>query len=74
MVGAGIGVTFIPEMAAPVETRSAAVSLARFADPRPRRTIGMIWRRSSPLSGQLQHIAGIVQQAADALRGSLQRA
>lgn len=73
MVGAGIGVTFIPEMAAPVETRSAAVSLARFADPRPRRTIGMIWRRSSPLSGQLQHIAGIVQQAADALRGSLQR-
>ncbi|WP_374333422.1 LysR substrate-binding domain-containing protein [Aestuariivirga sp.] len=74
MVGAGIGVTFIPEMAAPVETRSAAVSLARFADPKPHRTIGMIWRRSSPLSGQLQHIAGIVQQAADALRGSLHRA
>jgi LysR family transcriptional regulator, hydrogen peroxide-inducible genes activator len=74
MVGAGIGVTLIPEMAAAVETRSAAVSLARFADPQPRRTIGMIWRRSSPLSGQLQHFAGIVQQAADAQRASLQRA
>lgn len=68
MVGAGIGVTFIPEMAAAVETRSADVSLARFADPQPRRTIGMIWRRSSPLAGQLQHIADIVRQAADALR------
>jgi len=24
----------------------------------------MIWRRTSPLAGQLQHIAGIVRQAA----------
>lgn len=77
MVGAGIGVTFIPEMAASVETRSADVSLARFAAPQPRRTIGMIWRRTSPLAGQLQHIAEIVRQAADALRqpaGALQPA
>lgn len=66
MVGAGLGVTFIPEMAATVETRSAAVSLARFAAPQPRRTIGMIWRRTSPLASQLQHIAGVVRQAADA--------
>lgn len=68
MVGAGIGVTFIPEMAASVETRSAAVSLARFADPPPRRTIGMIWRRTSPLSGQLHHIADIVRQSAEMAR------
>ena len=68
MVAAGIGVTFIPEMAVPVETRSAAVSLARFAAPQPQRTIGMIWRRSSPLAAQLQHVAGIVRQAAEALR------
>ncbi len=38
MVGAGIGVTLIPEMAVPVETRSAAVAVARLPDPRPRRT------------------------------------
>lgn len=69
MVGAGIGVTFIPEMAATVETRSAEVALARFAHPQPRRTIGMVWRRTSPLAGQLQHIAEIVRQAADRLRG-----
>lgn len=68
MVGAGIGVTFIPEMAASVETRSADVALARFADPKPRRTIGMIWRRTSPLVGQLQDIAEIVRQVAAGLR------
>lgn len=70
MVGAGIGVTLIPEMAAAVETRSAAVSLARFAAPQPRRTIGMIWRRTSPLAAQLQHIAEIVRAAAEQLRGA----
>lgn len=69
MVGAGIGVTLIPEMAAPVETRSAEVALARFPGPEPRRTIGMIWRRTSPLGGQLQHIAGVVRQTAKDLRG-----
>jgi LysR family transcriptional regulator, hydrogen peroxide-inducible genes activator len=64
MVSAGIGVTLIPEMAVPVETRSAAVSICRFRAPEPRRTIGMIWRRTSPLGAQLQDIAGLVRQAA----------
>ena len=64
MVGAGIGVTLIPEMAAEVESRSARVSLARFGDPQPGRTIGMIWRRGSPLASQLAQIAAVVRQAA----------
>ncbi|PZF75681.1 hydrogen peroxide-inducible genes activator [Aestuariivirga litoralis] len=68
MVGSGIGVTLIPEMAVTVETRSANVALARFGPPPPRRTIGMIWRRTSPLAGQLQHIADVVRQTAEALR------
>jgi len=61
MVGAGIGVTLIPEMAVPVETRSAEVAIARLPEPRPRRTIGMVWRRSSPLADQLAGIAAIVR-------------
>lgn len=60
MVGAGIGVTLIPEMAVPVETRSASVSVARFPAPEPSRTIGMVWRRTSPLADQLEQIAGEV--------------
>lgn len=63
MVGAGIGVTLIPEMAVAIETRSAAVSIARLAHPRPTRTIGMVWRKTNPLSDQLAHIATIVGSA-----------
>lgn len=65
MVAAGIGVTLIPEMAVPVETRSAAVSVAQFPAPEPRRTIGMVWRKSSPLTAQLRQVAEIVREAAE---------
>ncbi len=68
MVSAGIGVTLIPEMALAVEMRSGAVSVARFASPQPSRTIGMIWRKTSPLAQQLLQISGIVRDAAVALR------
>ncbi len=68
MVGAGIGVTLIPEMAVGVETRSASVSVARFKDPQPSRTIGMVWRKTSPLSRQLMQISEVVCLSADALR------
>lgn len=61
MVGAGIGVTLIPDMAVPVETRSAAVAVARFPDPQPSRTIGMIWRDSSPLARQLRPLADVLR-------------
>ncbi|KJS09183.1 MAG: LysR family transcriptional regulator [Hoeflea sp. BRH_c9] len=67
MVGAGMGVTLIPEMAIAVETRSAPVSIARFSAPQPTRTIGMIWRKTSPLSKQLIEISEIVRQSAAAL-------
>jgi LysR family hydrogen peroxide-inducible transcriptional activator len=70
MVGAGIGVTLIPEMAVAVETRMAPVAVARLKNPRPSRTIGMIWRKTNPLAKQLTQIAEIVHQSATALRAS----
>ncbi len=66
MVGAGIGVTLIPQMAVAVETRSARVSVARLAAPRPSRSVGMIWRKSNPLADQLRQVADIVAEAAGA--------
>ncbi|MDR3469661.1 MAG: LysR substrate-binding domain-containing protein [Xanthobacteraceae bacterium] len=68
MVSAGIGVTLIPEIAVAVETRSAPVSVARFKSPRPSRTIGMIWRKTSPLARQLLQISEVVRHSAEALR------
>ncbi|MGD9917517.1 MAG: LysR substrate-binding domain-containing protein [Paenirhodobacter sp.] len=62
MVGAGIGVTLIPEMAVPVETRSGEVSVARLAAPRPVRTIGLVWRRSNPFAAQFEAIAEILRR------------
>jgi LysR family transcriptional regulator, hydrogen peroxide-inducible genes activator len=67
MVSAGIGVTLIPEMAVAVETRSASVSVARFKNPQPSRTIGMIWRKTSPLARQLLQISEVVGLSAEAL-------
>src|SRR5882757_9107372 len=61
MVGAGIGVTLIPEMAVAVETRSAPVTIAHFKSPEPSRTIGMIWRKTNPLNKQFQEIAQVVR-------------
>lgn len=64
MVGAGIGVTLIPEMAVKIETGSAAVSVARLPEPRPTRTIGLVWRKSNPLGSQFDVLRDAVRHAA----------
>ncbi len=69
MVSAGIGVTLIPEMAVPVETKSADVCIDRFAPPQPSRRIGMVWRKSNPLGDQLLQIAEVVRTSAAGLYG-----
>lgn len=63
MVGAGIGVTLIPEMAAEVEGRSAPVVLHRLPAPRPGRRIGLVWRRSNPLSDRYGEMAEALRAA-----------
>ena len=67
MVGAGIGVTLIPEMAVGVETRGAPVAVQRFDTGRPVRTVGMIWRRTNPLARDLRELAEVVRQSAEAM-------
>lgn len=61
MVGAGIGVTMIPQMAVRVETRSAPVACTAFAGAQPGRRLGMIWRKSTPLADELREIAEVVR-------------
>ena len=68
MVGAGMGVTLLPEMAIGVETRAAAVEVARFDGVAPQRAIGMVWRKTNPLSDQFIQIAEIVKQSAGQMR------
>lgn len=64
MVGAGIGVTLIPEMALAVEGSAANVSVARFPKPSPSRTVGMIWRKSTPLADHLRALSDTIRDVA----------
>lgn len=48
MVANGYGVTLLPEICADVEARDDRITLSRFAEPEPRREIGLVWRSSSP--------------------------
>jgi LysR family hydrogen peroxide-inducible transcriptional activator len=68
MVGAGLSVTLLPEMAVAVERRSAPVSVAQFSGTQLSRTIGMIWRKTSPLADQFLQIADVVRKSAQTLR------
>lgn len=63
MVGAGMGVTLIPDMAVPVETRAAAVCIQRFAAPAPKRQIGMVWRKTAPFAPALAQLAAVLRAA-----------
>lgn len=64
MVGAGLGVTLIPEMAAEVEARAAPVDIAPLNGVTATRTVGLIWRRSSPLADRYRGVGDIVRSAA----------
>jgi len=72
MVAADLGVTLLPEMAVPVETKAVPVALARFDAPQPSRTVGMIWRRTNPLAQQLLQVSQIVRQSASQLQAKRQ--
>ena len=61
MVGAGIGVTLVPQMAVGIETRTADVAVARLPEPRPTRTIGLVWRRTNPLNRQFSSLIDVVR-------------
>jgi len=56
MVAAGLGSTLIPEMAKDSETSQRNVTVDRFSDPQPKRSIGMIWRKTSSIHYELQDI------------------
>ena len=65
MVATGLGVTLLPRSAVALEARPGTGLTTRpFAEPAPSRTIGLVWRRTSP-NGSLY------RSLATALAGSL---
>ncbi|MDX2259648.1 MAG: hydrogen peroxide-inducible genes activator [Hyphomicrobiaceae bacterium] len=67
MVAAGYGITLLPEISLPLETRGRDLKLIRFVEPEPSRSIGLVWRATSPRKDDFVELARIVREAAAAL-------
>lgn len=70
MVSAGLGITLLPDMCVPIETRGRAIGLMRFVEPEPFRTIGIAWRRTSPRRVDFEAFARVVAKAGGGKRDS----
>lgn len=57
MVGMGLGVTLIPVLASGGTTAMTQVALRRLAAPGATRTIGLVWRKRSPLAATMEQLA-----------------
>ena len=68
MVNAGLGLTLIPEMAVPLETKGTSVGISRFPKNKPKRTVGMVWRKTNPLEKQLMGLGATIRQIGQAQR------
>lgn len=63
MVAGGAGVTLLPEIAVATEAKRAELSIRPFAQPAPKRTIALAWRRRSPLGPALRQLAATARAA-----------
>jgi LysR family hydrogen peroxide-inducible transcriptional activator len=63
MVAGGAGVTLLPELAVATEARVAGLRVRSFTEPVPGRTIGLVWRRRSPLATALRGLAATIRSA-----------
>ena len=64
MVLGGAGITLLPEMAVAVENRRGELSVRKFVDPAPRRTIVLAWRKQSARGPALREVAAALRDAA----------
>jgi len=63
MVAAGTGITLMPVLAVkPPVAHTENLVIRPFAEPVPRRTIALVWRKSSAMSGFLEELAGILSE------------
>jgi len=67
MVAGGFGVTLVPRLAVAAERpRGKDVAVRRFAPPPPHRSVGLLWRRSSPRGREFRLLGEIVRDQATA--------
>jgi LysR family transcriptional regulator, hydrogen peroxide-inducible genes activator len=65
MVANGYGVTLIPQIAADVERRDARVKFLRLQNPEPGRSIGLVFRHTSPRKADFAALGKVVKESLD---------
>lgn len=63
MVAGGYGVTLIPQIAADVERRDIRVKFLRLESPQPGRSIGLVFRRTSPRKADFAALGEVVKES-----------
>jgi len=63
MVSSGAGITLLPALAVPVENRRGQFEVRPFTKPVPRRTIVLVWRKSSPFGAAFEELASVLARA-----------
>jgi LysR family hydrogen peroxide-inducible transcriptional activator len=63
MVAGGYGVTLIPQIAADVEQRDSRVKFLRLENPQPGRTIGLVFRKTSPRKADFAALGDVVKES-----------
>jgi LysR family hydrogen peroxide-inducible transcriptional activator len=63
MVANGYGVTLVPQVAVDVEVRDKRIKLLRLTPPQPGRTIGLVWRQTSPRKVDFIALGQLVTEA-----------
>jgi LysR family hydrogen peroxide-inducible transcriptional activator len=61
MVADGAGVTLLPTLAVATENRRGGLRVRPFAAPVPGRTIGLVWRKGTPLAPALRTVAATIK-------------
>ncbi len=63
MVSAGFGITLLPELSLGMEERGRDLTVIRFADPEPSRTVGLVWRSTSPRKDDFRELGRLAVEA-----------
>ena len=63
MVASGYGITLIPQIAADVEQRDARVKFLRLENPQPGRSIGLVFRKTSPRKADFAALGDVVKES-----------
>ena len=62
MVGEGIGMTLIPELAVPTKTKKVdEIQYIEFSDPKPNRRIGLLYRNNSYREDTFNHVSELIK-------------